>query len=295
MKEIQSLTENIENLDEIQADLLADILKIPQINQFVQINKISYEIVLRDMLAFLDYKYYLENPDNKVSTDNLEGQLQINAYGRIEFNYVYSQSFQILKKLQKTIKCLYMNEHILSADIKDFTKIKKCSATREALIQSVDIQKGIIPITGLFISGENGVGKTYLLSALSKVFATVNINVTIVFVPELIRDLKQNPYNANTTIKSLQNAEVLMLDDIGSEMQTSFSRDEVLLTILNARMNNKKLTYFSSNFNLEDLEYHFSQTQFGEKEPVKAKRILSRITTLSQYVELIGENMRVKG
>jgi DNA replication protein len=185
-----------------------------------------------------------------------------------------------------------MDEHLLAADIIDF----KNQGASTAIIRATELVKKIranAPVTkALFISGKNGVGKTHLLAALAKEFAKKKQKVIFVFVPELIRTLKQNPYEADKTIKKLQAIPVLMLDDIGAEMQTSFSRDEILLPILNSRMNSKKLTFFSSNFSLEDLELHFTKTQYGENEPVKAERMIERIGALAEYVGLNGVNYR---
>ena len=84
------------------------------------------------------------------------------------------------------------------------------------------------------------------------------------------------------------NCELLLLDDIGAEHITPWSRDEVLEPILQHRMDEKLPTFFTSNFDYSGLEKHF--TIGGEV--VYAKRIIERIKYLSKEVQLKCKNFR---
>ena len=83
-----------------------------------------------------------------------------------------------------------------------------------------------------------------------------------------------------------------MLDDIGAESMSAWTRDEVLGTILQYRMAEKLPTFFSSNFTIKELEHHLTYSQRGEKEAVKAARIIERILAVSVPMELKGKNRR---
>ena len=82
-----------------------------------------------------------------------------------------------------------------------------------------------------------------------------------------------------------------MLDDIGAEEITPWVRDEVLGPLLHYRMVHKLPTFFSSNFNFEELEFHLSKTRQGA-EITKASRIMERIKTITEDYELEGKNYR---
>ena len=58
---------------------------------------------------------------------------------------------------------------------------------------------------------------------------------------------------------SLSFSEVLILDDIGAEQSTPWVRDEILQVILQYRMQEDLPTFFTSNFDFEDLEKHFAK------------------------------------
>ena len=89
----------------------------------------------------------------------------------------------------------------------------------------------------------------------------------------------------------IKKVELLLIDDIGAETATAWSRDEILGNILQYRMQQHLPTFFTSNFNLEQLEEHFSLVgKIDEK--VKARRIMERIKQLTINMEMISENRR---
>ena len=81
----------------------------------------------------------------------------------------------------------------------------------------------------------------------------------------------------------LKNCEFLVLDDIGAESVTAWSRDEILFQILDYRMENEKLTCFTSNLNQSQLHQHFSK--IGQTmDEVGVVRLMERINVLSEFV-----------
>ena len=116
----------------------------------------------------------------------------------------------------------------------------------------------------------------------------------LVYVPEFMRELKGSFQDSSLDEKldAVKKIPVLMLDDIGAESVSSWMRDEILGTILQYRMLENLPTFFSSNFDLKQLQHHLAVSQRGEEEPVKAARILERIKHMSIPIELIGKNRR---
>ena len=141
---------------------------------------------------------------------------------------------------------------------------------------------------GLYLHGSFGSGKTYLIAALFNELKKENIESEIVYFPTLLRDIKANFDILEGTISYLENVELLLLDDIGAENVSKWSRDEILGTILQTRMNNYKTTFFTSNYSIEDLEQHLA----NKNEEVEAARIIERIKIMTDDMELQGENRR---
>ena len=94
------------------------------------------------------------------------------------------------------------------------------------------------PHKGLYLHGTFGCGKTYLISAAFNELSKKRISTEIVYYPELLRDLKSDFDLFGDTIDYLENVDLLLIDDIGAEKVTEWSRDEILGTILQHRMNN---------------------------------------------------------
>ena len=117
------------------------------------------------------------------------------------------------------------------------------------------------------------------------------IDAEIVYVPELLRKLKEDLNSVGDKLYYLENVNVLLLDDIGAEKVTEWGRDEILGTILQTRMNKGMPTFFTSNLNITELEHHLSLTKENE-DLVKAKRIIERIKFLAEDIELLGNNYR---
>ena len=148
-------------------------------------------------------------------------------------------------------------------------------------------------LKGLYLCGSFGSGKSYLMSALINEVSKKGYNSIILYYPNLLSSLKSsfNTEDFDIKLDSIMKSDLLLIDDIGAENNTSWSRDEILGTILQYRMDNNLSTFFTSNLNLEELEEHLKITNNGA-DSVKARRIIERIKQLTDYMELISENKR---
>ncbi len=148
---------------------------------------------------------------------------------------------------------------------------------------------------GIYLSGSFGTGKSYILNALLNELSRKNIKCVSIYYPLLLKRLKDSFSSKNESYEQvyneLINADILLIDDIGAENNTPWSRDEVLGGILQSRMDNKKITFFTSNFTLNELESHLSETSTST-DKIKARRIIERIKELTVQISLIGENKR---
>lgn len=146
---------------------------------------------------------------------------------------------------------------------------------------------------GLYLHGSFGSGKSYILSALINELSKRGYNCVNVYYPTMLKTLKES-FNDDFDEKFniLLKSDVILIDDIGAENNTSWSRDEVLGTILQYRMDNNMATFFTSNLTLEELEEHLKVTNI-KSDVVKARRIVERINQLTTDIELISDNKRI--
>ncbi len=147
-------------------------------------------------------------------------------------------------------------------------------------------------IKGLYLHGSFGSGKSFILAALLNELAKNGANTVIIYYPEMLRRLKESfSDDFGLLMHDIKTSDVLLIDDIGAESVSSWSRDEILGTILQYRMDAKLPTFFTSNLNIEELEDHLANTKNSFDIP-KAKRIIERIKQLTDDLELISENRR---
>lgn len=143
-------------------------------------------------------------------------------------------------------------------------------------------------VKGLYLYGQYKSGKTYALSMIANELARNNINVLLVFMPDLVRTIKQgiNDGDLEKKINILKQAEVLMLDDIGGENFSPWFRDEILLPILQYRLSAMLPTFFSSNLTYKELAVILTN---NNQDQVKGTRVIRRIVDLTEYVKLSEE------
>lgn len=220
--------------------------------------------------------------------------LPFNADGHIEFGYKSCKYLNEINKDNKwldNVTIIGANSYLKNAKMKDiYTDDKSrftCIKWLSNFIKSYpNIKKG------LYLSGNFGCGKSYLIAALFNELAKKNIKSTIIFWPHFLSKLKGSFNNNYTYLMNLvQKTPLLLIDDIGAENLTEWGRDEILCTILNARMESALPTFFTSNLNIKLLEEHLSTSKSGV-DKLKAKRIMERINQVSDNLEMIGENYR---
>ncbi|MDY0278164.1 MAG: ATP-binding protein [Acholeplasma sp.] len=148
---------------------------------------------------------------------------------------------------------------------------------------------------GLYVYGKYASGKTYLLSAIANELASREINVLLVFMPDLVRNIKQGITDGDMDekINILKQADVLMLDDLGGENMTAWFRDEILLPIIQYRLSAKLPLFISSNLSMEELAEMFAIGKGNELDYVKSVRIIQRIRELTHYVKINDQYKKI--
>ena len=177
------------------------------------------------------------------------------------------------------------NASMKDLDINDKARVKVIKWITK-FINSYDNNK---KNKGLYLHGSFGCGKTYIISAVFNELKKRGYKSEIVYFPTLLRDLKSNFDELESTINYLENVDLLLIDDIGAEKVTEWSRDEILGTILQTRMNDYKTTFFTSNYSIDELEKRLA----GDDNKIAANRVIERIKILTDDIEIKeAENRR---
>ena len=144
----------------------------------------------------------------------------------------------------------------------------------------------------IFAVGPAGTGKTYLSIALANSLVESGKRVAFIktnsFVTKMANYIKSDSDFYDNIISRISSADYVFFDDIGSEIVTAFSRDRLLMSILDYRMENRLCTIFTSNFDKKYLLRYYS----GSQESMNARRLIERIDILGEDFCLTGTNKR---
>ncbi|MEO1781865.1 primosomal protein DnaI [Enterococcus diestrammenae] len=146
---------------------------------------------------------------------------------------------------------------------------------------------------GLYLAGDVGIGKTYLLGAMANELAKRGFETMLVHYPTFSYNIKRSiaDNTVGEKMDPIRRAPILVLDDVGADAITSWTRDEIFGVILQYRMQEQLPTFFTSNMTMAGLENFLTLTKDGD-EPLKAKRLMERIRYLAKEVVLRGPNRR---
>ncbi len=302
MKKLNDLMKN-NNRNQKLLIHLEQALKDEEFKKFVDQLGLSYEELAKYTSILEESKVEYLHCKNCKSILDCKNKISGHAYlpevknNSISFGYKKCRYQKELDEKNKYLDLVYtfdIPKDIRLADIKNVYKEdeRRFETIKYLLTFIKDYQNRKNP-KGLYLNGNFGCGKTYLISATLNELAKKNIKSAIIFWPEYLRMLKSS-FNQDTFSEKfdlIKQVPILLIDDIGAENMTAWSRDEILCPILQYRMEEHLPTFFTSNLSLEALEKHLSITKDGVSE-VKARRIVERIKQLTKEEQIVSENLR---
>lgn len=207
---------------------------------------------------------------------------------------LYGKTLEEKRLLLEKFVVTNMNEHLLLTDL---TKLK---IVENAQHLSPNTQVALAHILkyiqepasqGLFLHGEMGTGKTTLLAGLMNSLAKKGKEIGFIHFPTYLIDLKASFSTGDNeyAMERLMKVDYLLLDGIGEENVTAWSRDEILLTILSYRLLNQLPTFFTSMYGYKDLKKVYTIKKGDE---IRANTIISKLKALSIEIMLDGGNLK---
>lgn len=283
------------NLGDEQS-LISQALHDPDVQAFLtaNANKIDQKMVQNSMSNLYEY-YSQKHTANKVMA-GYAPQLFLNGKV-IDIRYVPTKAKLAQDRKQAAERRLQLIDVPTRLHDVSLSEIDVNDDRKQVLTLIYDFlrkYKQAPHVQGLYLSGDYGVGKTYILAGLANYVVTnMNKNVVFLHVPTFIAGLASHfdDNSLQSEIRRLSECDLLILDDIGAESLSQWSRDDVLGVILQARMDNVLPTFFSSNLDMEALESHFEETR-NATDPVKARRLMQRVRFLAKEVVVSGPDRR---
>ena len=203
------------------------------------------------------------------------------------------------KKLVKEIACNNLNRlspfklssfqtfslEYYDDKIKDSEKISE----RERMEKYFDFCKNYaktfdVNSRNILMRGNTGLGKTHLSLAIAREVIERGFGVIYCSTPEILSKLEKERFgksynNSDDSEEALKECDLLILDDVGSEFHTSFTKN-IIYNIINFRISHGKPTIISTNLELEELEVMYSQ------------RLVSRLMGEYVIMNFVGTDIR---
>lgn len=267
-------------------ELVAKTMKDSDVQNFISKNKMTQDEIQRSYSKF--YEYVSERA--KFTGEGYEPVLIMN-HGYADVSYQTTEELANRQKkasLLRRVQIIGLPENLKQVDFYD--DIKDQNQNQFELFQKLEQFIDHFPKEkGLYLYGDFGVGKSYRMAALANELAKKGISTILVHYPTFVSNLDFN--NAKDYCDELKKAEVLVLDDIGAELNNAWLRDSVLQVILQHRMQEDLPTFFTSNLSMAEFEQHLSETKKME-DIWPAKRVMERVKYLAREVHLEGANRR---
>ncbi|MGV0167129.1 primosomal protein DnaI [Furfurilactobacillus sp. WILCCON 0119] len=295
-----------QNLNSDYQQLIAKAVNDPDVQAFIteHQSELAEDVLEKNGSKLYEYVSQRDKlaAGQQVFAPGYEPKLVISDH-YIEVTYEPTEATLLNQKralLKKRVHAVSMPKMIERASFNDYDvageEAQRSVALREAMQFVADYARHPHEFyQGLYLYGNFGVGKTYLLGAIANELATLGYQSTLVHFPSFAVEMK-NSIGENSVAKKVEAiklAPILMIDDIGADSMSSWVRDEVLGVILEYRMQEELPTFFTSNFSMQLLaDQHLSVNQRGEREDVKAARLMQRIHFLSREVVVTGPNRR---
>ena len=280
-------------------DLVQKIMKDPDVAAFIQQESLTPEELNRSISKFNQYiterDKFLRGDTDYIAKGYKPILVMNHGYADVSYEetpeLIAAEKEAAIKNRLKLINlpASLRKASLAQVDLDDLCRLPVFEKLLAFVEQYPTIRKG------LYLYGDFGVGKSFMVAALAHDLSEKRgVSSTLLHYPSFVIDVKNaiGDGNVKTLVDELKLSEVLILDDIGAEQSTAWVRDEILQVILQYRMQEDLPTFFTSNFNFDDLEQHFAKGKHGNDETWEARRVMERIRYLAEEIRLEGVNRR---
>ena len=123
----------------------------------------------------------------------------------------------------------------------------------------------------LLLTGQSGLGKTFLSASIARVVSDRGFSVVYDTAEHIFSQMEEEKFRPDDSsaacenVQRYQNCDLLIVDDLGTEMVTSFVQS-ALYQLINGRLLGMKSTIISTNLTPEDIGRRYSQQVYSRIE-----------------------------
>lgn len=197
---------------------------------------------------------------------------------------VYTQSN--LREILKTENFgTFSFDYYSDSDVNPATGLSSRQTAQDAVAKCRDfIAHFGDTFSNLYFYGDTGIGKTFLSNCVAKELMDRGYSVIYFTAFQLFdilsRGVFQKDEDAIAAHQNIFNCDLLIIDDLGTELTNSFTTSQLFLC-LNERILRKRSTIISTNLGMNQMADIYSE------------RVLSRISSHYTLIKLFGADIRI--
>lgn len=283
------LFDDDQNFQKQKEESINELIKDPYIMKVLSDGQVGRDFIEENWVEFLDFQ------EDVQKCKDCMGLYQCHKVSKGMKQAVHVENHHLKTVL---VPCKYGKEilekqnilsHITVSNVSDDLLLSDLKSIKDImnkeLASTIDHFLSNTSKKGLFICGPSGCGKSTLAGFLTRSLAKKGYHLGYVHFPTYLIDLKNsfNEFGNDNNIEELRNVDYLVIDDLGGENVTGWSRDEVLAAVLTYRNQNKKITLFTSQYTQDDLIKIYTLKK-DAREKIKVERLLNTIFTMSMPI-----------
>lgn len=149
-------------------------------------------------------------------------------------------------------------EDWLSSTTKGLPRTTRVKTVFQAFIKSEKDPQ----LNWVYLTGAMGSGRSYLLATYANHLVVQGSKVAFINANKRFDELKGLAIAARPIFEKrmgeLENCDLLVIDDFGSEFKSDYVRDQIVMPLLAERAKNGRRTFFASDFALDEIQTLYS-------------------------------------
>lgn len=290
-----------ENFIAVREESVSSLMKNPKVMEMMQKYNLAKKDVANNWADFLNYQ---EDLSTCIGCKSLQECPKVSRGMQYEMDYEEGQTTLLLKpcrfgeiqfenqNILNNVLLRNVDEKIILTNTEQLTILQKPTGNeRDVWAMLANYVKSPTE-KGFYIYGKSGIGKSILLGWLVRsLILKQGAKCGFIHFPTFLIDLKGKfgEDGIHESMELMKNLDYLVIDDIGGENITIWSRDEVLSSVLAYRGQSGKPTFFTSNYSLVELSELYN---LKNGDTLRVNRLIERMKAVSNDYELKGKPLR---